>query len=99
MTVTVPATQAAIRSHNATTLAAIFGVLLLPLTLRRTRKQLQRNTLLALLLFASLAGVAALTGCASNVGILQEPVTNYTLTITAASGTVSHTTTVTLNVQ
>lgn len=82
--------------------APIFlGSLLLPLLgLRRARKNwLQRGLLVALLMLGGLFGVASLTGCGTtanaNLSILSQ---GYSLTVTATSGTISHSTTVNLNI-
>jgi hypothetical protein len=52
------------------------------------------------LLFAAATAVAiGLTGCGSGNGFFGEAPASYTVTLTATSGTVQHSTTVTLNVQ
>jgi hypothetical protein len=74
--------------------------LLLPLAFsRRARKRPMRTILPMLLLFIGLWG---LSGCGSGTsvnGYFGQPVKNYAITITGASGNVTHTTTVTLQVQ
>jgi len=62
------------------------------------RKQRRRWTALGLLLFASLAGVATLTGCGGGFSLIP-PAKTYTVTVTASIGSVQQTTTVQLTVQ
>jgi hypothetical protein len=52
-----------------------------------------------LLLAAGTAVTAGLTGCGSGNGFFGDAQKTYTVTLTATSGTVQHTTAVTLNVQ
>jgi hypothetical protein len=46
-----------------------------------------------------LARIAGLIGCGAGNGFLSQPPQDYTITITATSGTLQHTSTVTLNLQ
>jgi hypothetical protein len=62
------------------------------------RKQRRRWTALGLLLFASLAGVATLTGCGGGFNLIP-PAKTYTVTVTASIGSVQQTTNVQLTVQ
>jgi hypothetical protein len=74
-------------------------LLLLPLAGAR-RMRLRRGVerlLLAAMLVAGGFGLAAMTGCGS--GVVNLPPQNYTVNVTATSGTVQHTSTVTLTVQ
>ena len=99
MTVTAPRVLGMVRGHDAPDLAA-FGLLLLPLlATRRFRRRFRPHLSLAILFFAGFSALIALTGCQGGNGILSQPEANYTLTVTANSGTLSHSTTVTLNVQ
>jgi hypothetical protein len=72
--------------------------LLLPvLLLRRTRRKLGHAVTLALLLSA---GVFAVSGCGSNSnGYFGQSVKNYTVTVTGTSGTMTHSSSITLQVQ
>jgi hypothetical protein len=62
------------------------------------RKQRRRWITLGLLLFASLGGSFALTGCAGGFNLVP-PAKTYTVTVTAAVGSVHQTTTVQLTVE
>ena len=79
------------------------GMLLLPFAggIRRSSKRLRRLTFI-LILLAGIGGVATLTGCGGGSsgggGGGSQPQT-YNITVTATSGTLSHTTIVTLTVQ
>jgi hypothetical protein len=65
---------------------------------RRIRRSL-RPVSICLVLLAGLAGAAGLTGCSNGKGYFSQAPQNYTITVTATSGAISHTTSVTLNVQ
>ncbi len=103
MTVATAATSAAnarpASPWNTTrTSLVLAGICLLPLGLRRrVRKGILQNVALALCLGCTLVGLAGLTGCSSTP--LPKANSVFTLTVTATSGSVSHATTVTLNVQ
>jgi large repetitive protein len=76
----------------------VLALLLLPLiATRRLREQLKGRMLVLVLLTAGL--MATLTGCGSQNGSSQESSQTYTLTVTATSGTLQHSQTVTLIVQ
>jgi predicted outer membrane repeat protein len=77
------------------------GMLLLPFSrrLRRSAKKLGRGGSLALLLLMSLGAMAGLTGCGTSSGFFDQSPQNYVVTVTATSGALQHTTTVTLNLQ
>jgi trimeric autotransporter adhesin len=51
------------------------------------------------MLAAGLAAMAGLSGCGSSSGFFAQHQQTYTITITATSGTLSHSTTVELTVQ
>jgi hypothetical protein len=76
-------------------------LLLLPLAgarrLRRSSQRLQKLLLAAVFLFAGVA-LAGLTGCGAGPSAAPQS-QNYSITVTAASGAVQHTSIVTLNVQ
>jgi YVTN family beta-propeller protein len=94
---TVPSVAKLIRMHGDMGAIAL-GLLLLPIGFdRRTRKQLGKLSLLAILLGSALSSML-ITGCGSGGFFRQKP-QNYTLTITATSGQVKHAATITLNIQ
>jgi len=77
--------------------------LLIPLlgagTIRMRGKSLPRLVCLVLLVLGGAAASSALSGCGSANGFLVQSPQNYTVSITATSGGMLHTATVTLNVQ
>ena len=80
------------------------ALLLLPLLgtakMRKRGRTLQRLVCVALLTLAGVAASVALSGCGSGGnGLFAQPSQNYTVSITATSGSLQHTATVTLNVQ
>jgi hypothetical protein len=81
--------------------AVAWGLLLLPFAyrMRRARRQLRGYAAGLLVLIASLAAVAGLTGCGSHNGFFGQTPQTYTVTVTLTAGSVSHSTDLTLNVQ
>ena len=77
------------------------GLLLLPFSrrMRRSAGKLGRMAALLLLLVAGAASMAGLTGCGSSTGYFDQPQQTYTVTVTATSGTLTHSTPITLTVQ
>jgi sugar lactone lactonase YvrE len=76
----------------------VLALLLLPFGMkRRVREKLKGRMLLLVLLLAG--ATAAVSGCASNNGFMLQSPQTYTLTVTATSGTLQHSQTVTLIVQ
>jgi sugar lactone lactonase YvrE len=110
LTVLVPAQTASIPTGtlSASRLSARFalpslllGMVFLPFggSFRRAVRKHGHTPYLLLLMLAGLS-LVGLMGCASqNSGYFGQPVTNYTLTVTATSGTLSHSTTLGLTVQ
>ena len=78
----------------------VLGFLLLPLlgTRRMRNSRLGRNLMLLLVITAGGIGLASLSGCGSNSGYQIPKAQDYTITVTATSGTVQHTFNVTLGV-
>ena len=77
------------------------ALLILPFGVSRKRREKLKgsrvmSTLGVLLL---LGGVAGITGCGTSNGFFGQPAQSYTVTVTATSGTISHSTTVVLNLQ
>jgi len=77
-----------------------FALLLLPFAgrLRRMGNGLSRRLSVLLLSVAAMAAVAGISGCGSQVDASARPAVDYTVTITATSGTLTHSATVTLTV-
>jgi Bacterial Ig-like domain (group 3)/MBG domain (YGX type)/MBG domain/NHL repeat len=77
--------------------------LLLPLAgtkrMRREGRRFGRMACLMLLVLAGLGATAAITGCGSHAGNTTNNGQSYTITITATSGAIQHTSTVTLDLQ
>jgi RHS repeat-associated protein len=89
LTIQTAASMAAVRTLDGSrSLLALVGLLFVA-----TRKR-RRLALLSVLLLASLAGIASLTGCGST-----PKTAPYTVTVTGTSGTQIQTTTVTLILQ
>jgi trimeric autotransporter adhesin len=78
------------------------GFLLLPLAAMRRRrlgKTLGRTIFTLFLLVAGASAMAGLSGCGAKSGFFGQPSQTYTMTVTATSGSLSHSTSVTLTVQ
>jgi sugar lactone lactonase YvrE len=80
---------------------AVLGLLLLPLVgmRRRLGKKLGRTILAIFLLVAGVSAMVGLSGCGTNSGFFGQGEKTYTVLITASSGSLSHSTSVTLTVQ
>jgi hypothetical protein len=96
LTIQTPATTAGISMRNQ---GWSLALMLLPFAgarrLRSTSKRLAR-TLYIMLAVCICIGI---TGCGSGNGFLAQGARDYAVTITASSGTISHSSTVNLNVQ
>ena len=66
--------------------------------MRRNRRALRRSLYVVVLLAVG-AAAATLSGCGTSNGFFNQAAQNYSVTITATSGTLAHTAAVTLNVQ
>jgi hypothetical protein len=103
LTIQLPQPTAQKQDHGPWRPAAplALGLLLAPFAaIRRLRKSLPgRAAMLVLLLAASLAGAATLTGCGSGQGFDATPSQNYTVTVAAQAGPVTHSFQINLNVQ
>jgi hypothetical protein len=79
---------------------AVLAAMLLPVCFRRRlRGAMAQRLVLMLIACAGLATLAGVTGCASGNGFLIQSPTNYTITVTATSAVVQHSSSVTLNLQ
>jgi sugar lactone lactonase YvrE len=103
LSVQLPSSTAAL--HRSDTLARemsplMLGMLLLPFggKIRRVFGSPLRKQQMVLLLLTGIA-LLGFTGCGVKTGFFGNPPTTYTLTVTATSGTLSHSTTLTLTVQ
>jgi hypothetical protein len=89
------------RGTPLTTLPFAFGILMLPFGGKLGRaagKRVRRSGLLLLLALVGLMTIAGLSGCgAVNSGLMAEQ--NYTITVTATSGSLAHSTTFNLTVR
>jgi len=79
----------------------LWGILLLPFIgrLRRAGKRLGRKLSVLLLIVIGVAAMAGLSGCSSTSGFFDQLTNSYTIAVTGTSGTLSHSTSVTLTVQ
>ena len=97
----VQTASAIARNHNGNNpfgRGIVLVFLILPFVAKRSVREKMKGRMLLLVLL--MAGVAAtLTGCGSTNGFMLQSPGTYTLTVTASSGTLQHSQTVTLIVQ
>jgi hypothetical protein len=104
LTVSLPM-QTAAAQHNKPLgkgfVPVALGMLLLPFSysVRKAAGKLSRMAAMLLLLVASVAGVAGLSGCGSSTGFFAQAPHTYNVEVVATSGTLTHSTTVTLTVR
>jgi CSLREA domain-containing protein len=104
LTVQIPRTTAALHHDRGRSKLAPFALafLLLPFAgrMRKTAKRLERVLCLLLLFGASISAVTGLTGCGTGGnGYFGQSQQTYAVIVTGTSGTLSHSTTVTLTVE
>ena len=100
VTVQVPSAIAAVRRSNAWAIGLwlpLVGMLVLPFGIE-CRKLLLKRVLLPALLLVGIVSTGAIIGCGGGSHTAKQPA-NYTITVTAASGTVTASTTLTVTVQ
>lgn len=102
VTVQVPTSAALVRRSSPWALGVAFpllGMFAIPFGIGRRRGF--KPVLLAALFFIGLTSTAAILGCGGGThttSTTRQP-TNYTITVTATSGSVSHSTALTLTAQ
>jgi hypothetical protein len=79
----------------------LLGILLLPFSrrLRRSARKLGRYGTLAVVLLLGVGATLGLSGCGGNTGFFAQSQQTYNLTVTATSGALTHSSTVTLTVK
>ena len=102
LAIQVPTQTASLRNSPLLALQSstiLLGILLLPFSRRMSRLLATRAcTITVLLLALALTALGALAGCSSGSTPTHQPV-NYSLTVTATSGTLTHSTPLTLTVR
>jgi hypothetical protein len=104
LTVTLPqGLQASTSTGNLLRRTAPFALalLLLPFAgrLRKAGNRFSRLLPGMLLLAASLAAMAGMSGCGATIGYFGQAQHSYTVTVTGTSGALSHSTTITITVE
>ena len=102
LAIQVPTQTASLRNNHLLALQSssiLLGILLLPFSERMSRLLAKRACTITVLLVAlALSALGALAGCNSGSTPTHQPV-NYTLTVIATSGTLTHSTALTLTIR
>jgi lipopolysaccharide export LptBFGC system permease protein LptF len=99
--VQVPAATAAVRTTYRWALAfavSLLGMLVLPFGSECGRRSVKRG-MVAIAMLTVLASTGALSGCGGSPAPATRQATNYSIVVTATSGSLSRTTTLTLTVR
>jgi hypothetical protein len=99
VTLTIAAPAATAQNNTGRNLS-LFALLLLLLSVARKRKGMVRRLCLFLLILGGAATASILTGCGtSSNGFFAQAQQSYTITVTATSGTLQYSSTITLIVE
>jgi hypothetical protein len=104
LTIQVPSATARLDNKDAPARKippVLWGILLLPFvgSMRRIGKRLGRTASILTLVVVGLTAAVALSGCGTSNGFFGQAQKTYTVTVTATSGTLSHSTNLTLTVE
>jgi hypothetical protein len=106
MTISIPLTASAARPDAGGSLTGklapfALALLFLPFAvkLRRAGRRMSRMLSILLLVAAGAAVLAGMSGCGSNAGFFGQLQKSYTVGVTVTSGTITHTSNVTLTVE
>lgn len=94
--VTIQTTKTATASLRSQSRGLVLALVFLPML--PFRKRVRKGSTLLILILALFGSLSFLSGCGAK-GIFAQAPKNYVVTLTTASGTQTHTTTFTLNVQ
>ncbi|MCL2660242.1 MAG: hypothetical protein FWD64_06970, partial [Acidobacteriaceae bacterium] len=98
MTISVPQQSASLKPFSSGKSPLALAALLLPLAAFRKRR---KHIRLLVLLLAGLSGMGLISGCGmgNKGGYFSQSEKSYTVTVTGTSGSLVHSTTVTLTVE
>ena len=96
LTIQAPSSTAGISMQNR---GWVLAILLLPFAGARRLRSTSKKMAGTLYILLAVCFCIGMTGCGSGNGFLIQSARDYAVTITASSGTISHTSTVNLNVQ
>jgi hypothetical protein len=103
LTFNIPAQTAILSvpdSHQRHIPPLLWGALLLPFAFRMRRSGKRMSSVIRLLLLlAGASAMIAVSGCGARNGFFSQPQQSYTITVTVTTGTLSHSTNLTLKVE